>query len=123
MPGVLWHEKSERQEFGQILGNMSSVELALKNYHECANTIELMLRVASRSISEDKVEKFKKRLKICLKHTKIPRRKVLCTPVYTPNKFEIVYDEKVGRHGSVHPNLNRQPQGNNYVNPIMRKPN
>ena len=72
----------------------------MKDYFAASTNIELILSCASENLSEDKIQKFKKRRKQCLKHIKAPDEEEMSRfPDYKPDKFKITFDEKVGRHG------------------------
>ena len=74
----------------------------MKNYSESSNNIELLLSCADKNLSEEKVMKFKKRRKQCLKYIQSadsPHENTACGPEYTPNRFKITFDEIVGRNG------------------------
>ena len=78
----------------------------MKNYGESSANIELLLSSADINLSEEKIIKFKKRRKQCLKHLQpSPLENNQKLPDYTPNRFKITVDKKVGRNGEALENI------------------
>ena len=96
-PGSFWEDKSNREEFGLALGNLSTANYEEKNYFDSSKCRGCSLE----NMSAEKISKFTERSDQCSKFL-IPKQSIAkdqILPSYESDNFDIVYEEDLGRNG------------------------
>ena len=100
-PGSFWEDKSNREEFGLALGNLSTANFEEKNFFDSRVNAEVLLKCSLENMSAEKIYKFTERSDQCSKFL-IPKESISKDQIqhrYESDNFDIVYEEDLGRNG------------------------
>ena len=100
-PGSFWEDKSNREEFGLALGNLSTANFEEKNFFDSRVNAEVLLKCSLENMTAEKISKFTERSDQCsiflIPKQSIAKDQIL--PSYESDNFDIVYEEDLGRNG------------------------
>jgi len=101
LPGRIWEDKINREEFSLALGNLSTANFEAKNYFDSRANAQVLLKCCLESLSTEKICKFNERIDQCLKliSLKQPSSNGQNLPICDSDSLCIVYDENLGRNG------------------------
>ena len=98
-PGRLWEDKTNREDFGLALGNLSTANFEGKKYFDSRANADVLLKCLLENLSAEKVTKFADRSIECSKFLGVHKAKSSDLPSYSSDNFCIVYEEHLGRNG------------------------
>ena len=104
-PGCKWKMKEDLEEISQLIGNISTVYFAQKNYYLAYVFIELMLSL-DHNFSEEKVKRYLVRKQKCQTKFQLSENDgVKKEPNFESRKLKINFNSTIGRHGIANENI------------------